>query len=56
MVRDSDRTQWIKNYFAGISENGKPLVWYGGKTSWTSAGISYEWRYCRRPTPEELAK
>lgn len=57
MVRDGDRV-WERGYFAGVNEDGRPLVWDDGGTSWTCSNDKEEnttWYYqCRRPTEGEL--
>ena len=56
MVRDFENQSWAKRYFAGVN-NGKPSVWCAGATSWSSESNEdfVYWKFCRRPTPEELA-
>lgn len=29
---------WFRRYFAGVNEEGKPLVFYDGQTSWSKCG------------------
>jgi len=53
MVKDKYHIKWKKRYFAGVDDNGKPLTWNAGTTSWT-AELKITWDECRRPTPEEM--
>lgn len=48
-----DVNDWQKRHFAGISEDGKPLAFTNGKTSWTAKSINEvntvtEWNFCRK--------
>lgn len=52
-VWDDDGTEKIKAHFAGISEQGAPLVYVGGQTSWTSQGPLPEWRNCELAFPDK---
>jgi hypothetical protein len=38
MVRDNCNHQWERRYFAGIDDQGMPLVFCGGGTNWSSLG------------------
>jgi len=53
MVSDYPNSGWVRRYFAGISEAGFPMAFPGGRTSWTIED-KVLWKYCRRPTKEEL--
>jgi len=53
MVRDDLDLGWMRRYFAGVSKDGFPMTYPGGRTSWTIAD-KIIWKYCRRPTKEEL--
>lgn len=38
-----------RGYFAGLdSTTGKPMIFYGGKTEWSSDGITSSWDYCEK--------
>ena len=59
MVRDSDDAAWARRHFAGVSNDGLPMAWPNGMTSFSISCIVRSWRYlewdeCRRPTEEEL--
>ena len=45
---------WRKRYFAGISDNGKPMTWLNGSTSWSNEWKPVEYHSVRRPTEGEL--
>lgn len=52
-----DADVWFKRHFAGVDIDGTPTAFEDGSTSWSR--LRYEiihWKYCRRPTPEELMK
>ena len=50
-----DGEVWFKRYFAGVDKDGKPTAFCDGATSWVKTKASpIRWKYCRRPTPEEL--
>lgn len=54
MVRDCVGDDWEKRYFAGVTCDGCASAYDSGYTSWTSK-VVIEWRFCRKPTAEELA-
>ena len=54
MVRISDTEYWVRRYFAGVNEQGKPTTYSNGQTKWTSEVSLSVWNQCRRPTQEEL--
>lgn len=54
MVRNYDNKEWLKRYFAGISDNGKIFVFCDGVTSWTNNGSTIEWNQWRLPAEDEL--
>lgn len=48
---------WTKGHFAGLSDDGSPMTFADGRTSWSNinGGLEpYVWVYCRRPTADEL--
>lgn len=53
MVRANESTSWRKRHFA-IYHNGDAYCWEEGCTSWTTSG-TVNWKYCRKPTKEELS-
>ena len=55
MVKNN-ATFWEKAHFAGVSPEGKPMVYTHGKTSWSTGGCTRVWEYCRKPAAEEIAK
>ena len=57
MVRDHDKEEWLRRYFAGVKAD-KPRAWNCGTTSWSvgSPDNTLAWNQCRRPTKEELGK
>ena len=55
MVRDYEKDSWKKAHFAGVSCRGYAKTWQDGETSWTSDGSMLTWKFCRRPTSEELS-
>jgi hypothetical protein len=55
MVQDKDDEEWIRGYFAGLSDHGYPTTYPNGATSWSTQGMSrIRWKQCRRPTEGEL--
>ena len=54
MVKNDSMTKWEKRHFAGISEDGRPMAWKIGRTSFTRADEPAPWHSCRRPEEEEL--
>ncbi len=52
LVRDHEGERWKKRYFAGVSDQGKPLAFQSGSTSWSSEGEVLEWVYCKKPGQE----
>ena len=54
MVRDSEKENWKKAHFAGVSCRGYAKTWQDGETSWTSDASTLTWKLCRKPTAEEL--
>lgn len=55
MVRNSVGI-WQRRYFAGVDNDGLPLAWSSGGTSWSLQDAQYKcaWPECRRPTLEEM--
>lgn len=57
MVSLGDSEMWYRRYFAGVTDDGYPLTFEDGRTSWTTdSSERIEWKRCRRPTEEELKK
>ena len=54
MVRVNDSGYWVRRYFAGVTEQGKPTTYSNGQTKWTSETPRLVWKQCRRPTKKEL--
>lgn len=55
MVRNCDKSSWLRRHFAKWGERGELLTWEYGTTSFTSPhGFTVKWNYYRLPTPEEL--
>ena len=52
MMRMKNGVKWHERHFAGV-DNGKPMAWANGETSWSSH-TTCAWDRCRRPTKEEL--
>lgn len=48
LVRTSQYTDWEKRHFAGVSEDGLPLAFIYGGTSWTT-DESTKWFECIKP-------
>ena len=57
MVRDHDKEEWLRRYFAGVKSD-KPCAWNDGATSWSVGSPDHMlfWDQCRRPTKEELGE
>lgn len=57
MVRDHDKEEWLRRYFAGVKAD-KPCAWDDGATSWSVGSPDHmlAWDQCRRPTKEELGE
>jgi len=55
-VRDAEHERWFPRHFAGVCpEDGRPLAWIGGATSWSCNPIDTNaWNYCRLPGDEDL--
>ncbi len=45
----------LRRYFAGVTQDGRPMVFNDGLTAWSSAGNRTICFSVRRPTEEELA-
>lgn len=41
-----DEYHKFKRYFAGVSEDGRPMTFVDGATSWSSGGLTIEWDNC----------
>ena len=52
LVRYTKDDYWTRRHFAGISQNGRPLAWEDGQTSWTCS-VPIAWDHCHRPTEAE---
>jgi hypothetical protein len=51
MVRNDPDQQWYRRYFAGVSENGFPMTFADGMTSWSSHGRGkVGWTECKLPS------
>lgn len=51
MVRNNACSQWYRRYFAGVSENGHPMTFADGMTSWSSHGQGkVGWTECKLPS------
>ena len=37
-----------KRHFAGVNDEGQPMAWYEGKTSFTAEGKLYSWDHCEK--------
>jgi hypothetical protein len=49
LVKDTMDPEWHRRYFAGVSEDGKPLAWGVGTTSWsTGEDKPTRWDQCKR--------
>lgn len=44
----NDGTNWHKRHFAGVSSDGRAMVFDKGMTSWSSEGRKSPWNYCVR--------
>ena len=44
----NDGTNWHKRHFAGVSSDGRAMVFDHGRTSWSSDGRKSPWNYCVR--------
>lgn len=52
-MHDGGEGQWVPRYFKEY-KNGRFVCWKRGSTSWSARGEEAEWKYCRKPTEEEL--
>ncbi len=53
LVRDIGEEHWRKRYFAGTDEDGKPITFIGGRTSFTGADDEATvWDECIAYNPE----
>lgn len=52
LVWEEGSCEKYKRYFAGVDENGKPLVFWDGKTSWSSDGDTIDYDYCEKVCDE----
>lgn len=48
LVSCDENGQWHKRYFAGISDDGYPMTFQGGATSWSATAKSIKWTYCKK--------
>lgn len=55
MVRDYEDFTWNKRYFA-YEKAGKVYCFENGRDSWASDNQVTPWKYCRKPTQEELGE
>lgn len=39
--------KWTKRYFAGVDENGNPMTYADGATSWSQHG-TVSWKFCKK--------
>jgi hypothetical protein len=44
----NDGMNWHKRHFAGVSSDGRAMVFDKGMTSWSSSGRKSLWNYCVR--------
>lgn len=44
----NDGLNWHKRHFAGVSSDGRAMVFDHGRTSWSSDGRKSPWNYCVR--------
>ncbi len=54
MVKGFEGGLWSKRHFA-YEKDGRAYVYQEGMTSWSSDDEAITWKYCRKPTEEELA-
>ena len=54
MVRNNEKSSWLRRHFAGWTDKGRIQAWDRGCTSFSSAENAKTWAYYRLPTPEEL--
>lgn len=47
-----DEVSWEKRHFAGINEEGMPLAFQDGCTSWSSSEDPHGWNFCKKPEQE----
>ena len=55
MVRDSCKDQWERRRFSH-TEEGQYLCLSDSCSEWSSSGRMTTWKYCRKPTPDELGE
>lgn len=65
LVRDSEDDSWRHRFFKRVDKNGRAITWVNGTSSWFYRPASViengemsetDWKFCRRPTQEELGK
>lgn len=57
MVRNGDCEGWTHRHFSHTDEYGKPHTFINGRTSFSNKGNpTVEWKFCRKPTKEELGE
>ena len=54
-VMVSDDTRWIHRHFSH-ELNGQAFCFSNGESPWTTTNSPVSYKFCRRPTPEELAE
>lgn len=47
LVRRYESAKWTKRYFAGVDENGNPMTYGDGATSWSQHG-TVSWKFCKK--------
>jgi len=46
LVWDEPGDEKLKQYFARVSDDGKPMAWDDGATSWSSENRATSWTFC----------
>lgn len=59
MVRDTEQSIWRRFHFWMVGESGHPCTYPNGLSKWSFSKEAnptpWPWKFCRRPTPEEIA-
>lgn len=53
LVRNDEDGEWEYAHFAGIDEEGKPLVWADGRTQWTTLDEPIPYNHCIKFNEED---
>lgn len=47
LCRDNEYDEWVKRYYAGTDEKGRPCAFRYGHTSWTTDDTPLPWKFMK---------